>query len=436
MKTKKLGSKESIASHMPSKPITRFRWLPTGRTLDLSGKLLDHSDTTAKNEIFACYRNLFIVCLLGLFQAYDRESEVAHQLRLEVFGNFYFVEGLGHNMFSVGQFCDSDLDVEFRRNTCLVRNLNGVDLLKENRSTNLYTINLHEMTSSSPICLMTGATSTKSWLWHQRLSYLSFDTINTLAKDNLIIDLPKFTYKEDHLYPLCEPEKSKNKPYKPKPVPNSHNRSKDEAPGVIIKFLKQVLLLLQAPILMLDEENTVIRNKARLVMRGYRQEEGIDFEESFASVAIIEAISIFLAYAANKSFEVYQMDVKTAFLHGSLKEQVYVCQPEGFINAYNQIHAYELKKALYGLKHAPRAWYGELLKFLPRNHFTKGTVDPTLFKRYRDNDILAIQVYVDDIIFDSTNLRTPVDATKYQSEANREAPQGGKKDILLSPGNC
>nr|GEU30493.1 hypothetical protein [Tanacetum cinerariifolium] len=97
-------------------------------------------------------------------------------------------------------------------------------------------------------------------------------------------------------------------------------------------------------------------NKTRLVMRGYRQEEGIDFEESFTPVARMVAIRIFLAYAAHKSFIVFQMDVKTVFLHGTLKEDVYVCQPEGFINIDHPSRVYKLKKALYGLKQAPRAW--------------------------------------------------------------------------------
>ncbi|GKF83539.1 retrovirus-related pol polyprotein from transposon TNT 1-94, partial [Tanacetum coccineum] len=101
-----------------------------------------------------------------------------------------------------------------------------------------------------------------------------------------------------------------------------------------------------------DEENTVIRNKTRLVVRGYCQEEGIDFEESFALVARMEAIRIFLAYAAYKLFIVFQMDVTTAFLHGTLKEDVYVCKPEGFIDADHLSHVYKLKKALYGLKQA------------------------------------------------------------------------------------
>nr|GFD40077.1 integrase, catalytic region, zinc finger, CCHC-type, peptidase aspartic, catalytic [Tanacetum cinerariifolium] len=98
----------------------------------------------------------------------------------------YFVEGLGHNLFSVGQFCDADLEVAFRRNSCFIRDLDGVDLLKGNRSTNLYTINLYEMASASPICSMARQTPTKSWLWHQQLSHLNFKTINDLSKNDLV----------------------------------------------------------------------------------------------------------------------------------------------------------------------------------------------------------------------------------------------------------
>ncbi|GJS59212.1 retrovirus-related pol polyprotein from transposon TNT 1-94 [Tanacetum coccineum] len=154
-----------------------------------------------------------------------------------------------------------------------------------------------------------------------------------------------------------------------------------------------------------DEENTVIQNKSRLVVRRYHQEEGIDFEESFAPVTRMEAIRIFLAYAAQKLFIVFQMDVKTAFLHGTLKEDVYVCQPEGFIDVDHPSYVYKLKKALYGLKQAPRAWYDELSTFLLQNHFFKGTIDPTLFIRRFDDDILVVQVYVDNIIFGSTHPR-------------------------------
>nr|GFB73335.1 putative ribonuclease H-like domain-containing protein [Tanacetum cinerariifolium] len=136
----------------------------------------------------------------------------------------YFVEGLGHNLFSVGQFCDSNLEVAFRRNACFVRNLDGVDLLKGNRSTNLYKINLHEMASASPICLMACASSTKSWLWHQCLSHLNFDTINDLTKNNLVSGLPKFKYHKEHLCPSCAQGKRKQASHPPKPVPNSRQR--------------------------------------------------------------------------------------------------------------------------------------------------------------------------------------------------------------------
>nr|GEU89918.1 retrovirus-related Pol polyprotein from transposon TNT 1-94 [Tanacetum cinerariifolium] len=484
----------------------------------------------------------------------------------------YFVKGLGHNLFSVGQFCDSDLEVAFRRNACFVKNLKGVDLLKGNRSTNLYTINLHEMASALPICLMARASSTKSWLWHQRLSHLNFDTIN-----DLVSGLSKIKYHKEHLCPSCEQVKSKRASHPPKPIPNSRQRlhllhmdlcgpmriasingkryvlvivddyscytwvhflrSKDEAPEVIIKFLKRITVLLQKPDISflhvfealcypkndredigklgakgdigffigsklglksmtsgqinsgldltyaqstittqqptqgeldllfkamyddyitiadtaptptnssslatnipitsqdIDELNpnamvdgnafvnpfansstsdaessssqnvdpsnmhkfyqpyphefqwtkdhpleqvigepsrpvltrTQLRSDgdmcmyaltSRLVVRGYHQEEGLDFEESFASVARMEAIRIFLAHVAHKSFTVFQMDMKTAFLHGSLKEDVYVCQPEGFIDVDHPSHVYKLKKALYGLKQAARA---------------------------------------------------------------------------------
>nr|GFC28465.1 Gag-Pol polyprotein [Tanacetum cinerariifolium] len=104
-----------------------------------------------------------------------------------------------------------------------------------------------------------------------------------------------------------------------------------------------------------DEENTVIRNKSRLVAKGYAQKEGVDFEEPFVPVAQLEAVRLFIAYTAHKSFTIYQMDVKTAFLYGPLKENVYINQPDGFVDPYHPDQVYQLKKALYGLKQAPRA---------------------------------------------------------------------------------
>nr|GEU47915.1 hypothetical protein [Tanacetum cinerariifolium] len=658
----------------------------------------------------------------------------------------------------LGQFCDSDLEVAFRRNVCFVRNLEGVDLLSGNRTTNLYTINLHEMASASPICLMVRASSTKSWLWHQRLSHLNFDTINDLAKNDLVSHLLKFKYYKEHLCPSCEQEKSKRASHPPKPIPNSRQRlhllhmdlcvamriasingkrhvlvivddyfrytwvhflrSKDEAPETLVEAARTMLIFSRAPLFLWaeaiatacftqnrsiicrrfnktpyelingrkldisflhvfgalcyhkndredigklgaqgdigffigysadscayriynrrtkkimktmnvsfdelsamafeqrsskprlqsmtsgqissgldityapstittqqptkvadnvpnamfdantfvnpfatpstsaaessslqyvdpsnmhtfyqpyprefqwtkdhpleqviekpsrtvltrnqlrfdgdmcmyaltvstmepnnvkeamtdpawiesmqeellqfkrmdvwvlvpapnnispltlkwifknknDEENTVIRNKSCRVVRGYRQEEGLDFEESFAPVAIMEAIRIFLAFATHKSFTVFQMAVKTAFLHGTLKEDVYVCQPKGFIDADHPSHVYKLKKALYGLKQAPRAWYDKLSTFLLQNNFLKGTIDLTLFIRRFDDDILVSNYMLeilkkygtescdpvgtpmeikDKLALDQNG--TPVDATKYHS---------------------
>ncbi|GJX38280.1 retrovirus-related pol polyprotein from transposon TNT 1-94 [Tanacetum coccineum] len=139
-----------------------------------------------------------------------------------------------------------------------------------------------------------------------------------------------------------------------------------------------------------DKSGRVLKNKARLVAQGFRQEEGINFEESFTPVARIEAIRIFIANAAHKNMTIYQMDVKTAFLNGELKEVVYVSQPEGFVDQDNPSHVYKLKKALYGLKQAPRAWYDMLSSFLISQQFSKGAVDPTLFTRHARNDILLM----------------------------------------------
>nr|GEW48715.1 hypothetical protein [Tanacetum cinerariifolium] len=140
-------------------------------------------------------------------------------------------------------------------------------------------------------------------------------------------------------------------------------------------------------------------NKDRLVARGYRQEEGIDFEESFAPVARLEAIRIFLAFAAHMNMVVYQIDVKTAFLNGNLREEVYVSQPDRFVDRDNPNHVYKLKKALYGLKQASRACYDMLSSFLISQDFSKGLVDPTLFIRREGKKFLPVQIYVDDIIF-------------------------------------
>nr|GEV22989.1 hypothetical protein [Tanacetum cinerariifolium] len=570
----------------------------------------------------------------------EMSLELLRLVRRQLIEGVYFIEGLGHNLFSVRQFCDSDLEVAFRRNTCFIQNLEGLELLKGNRTINLYTINLYEMAYASPICLMARATSTKSWLWHQHLSHLNFDTINDLAKNDLVTGLPKFKYHKEHLCPSCEQGKSKKASNPPKHVPNYKQRlhllhmdlcglmriasingkrfiihrrfnktpyelinrkkldisflhvfgalyhpkndhedirklgakgdigffigysidscayrvynrrtkkiietmnvtfdelsamafkqsnSKPGLQGMTSGQISSGLDLTYAPSTITTQQptegeldllfeamyedyvgditptptnsssqatnfpntsqdvdeletqqqhaqqqgnqaplqpETVANNVSNAMfdnntfvnpfatpptsaaessssqyvdpsnMHTFYQpylQEGIDFEESFALVARMEAIRIFLAYAIHKSFTVFQMDMKTRFLHDTLKEDVYVCQPKGFIDADHPSHVYRLKKALYRLNQAPMAWYDELSMFLLQNHFFKGTIDPMLFIRRFDDDILVVHVYVDDIIFGSTHSRTtmeikdkldldqngtPVDATKYHS---------------------
>ncbi|GJV43943.1 retrovirus-related pol polyprotein from transposon TNT 1-94 [Tanacetum coccineum] len=722
---------------------------------------------------------------LSLFKTYDGESFPTQEFRVKV----YYVEGLGHNLFSVGQFCDSDLEIAFRKHSCFVHDMNGVDLLKGGRSTNLYTILIDEMMKSSPVCLLSKASKNKSWSWHRRLNHLNFGTINDLARKDLVRGLPRLKFEKDHLYSACQLGKSKKYSHKPKSENTNMEvlhtlhmdlcgpmrvqsinekkyilvivddysrftwvkffRSKDETLEFVINFIKQIQVglnktaryirtdngtefvnqimskfyesvgithqksvprtpqqngvverlnrtLVEAartmlifskspmflwaeavatacytqnrslihtrhnktpyelvhdkkpdltflrvfgalcyptndsedlgkmqattdfgifvgyapsrkgyrvynkrtrrimetihvqfdeltdqmalvhissgpdPIMMtpgqlnsglapspltlppgtfmsttfaqdapstsispsssdirspvlhqgvavgptmedtpitqasihpsvnpfvgaqsssgdvslakpnqvnqppdhlrkwskdhpldnivgnpfcpvstrkqlaydalwccyhsvlfkvepknfkmavtedcwfeamqdeihefdrhevwilvpkpegviiialkwiykvkLDEYGDVRKNNARLVAKGYRQEEGIDFEESFAPVARIEAIRIFIGNAASKNMINYQMDVKTAFLNGDLQEDVFVSQPEGFEDPDYPTHVYRLKKALYGLKQAPRAWYDTLSKFLMANKFVKGAVDPT-----------------------------------------------------------
>nr|GEW09010.1 hypothetical protein [Tanacetum cinerariifolium] len=495
------------------------------------------------------------------------------------------VLGLNHNLFSVGQFCDADLKVAFRKSTCFVRNLQGNDLLTGNRRSDLYMISLQKSTSSTPLCLMAKATPTQAWLWHRSLSHLNFDYIILLSKKDIVIGLPKLKYVEDQLCSSCKLSKAKRSLFKSKVVPSlkgrlnllhmdlcgpmrvvsingkkyilvivddysrytgteffnktlnvffkeegikhqtstartpeqngvvkrqnhtlveaartmlsasqlplffwaeaiatacyTQNRSiiiptHDKTPYHIINdrkpsikhlhifgcicyitrdgknldkmkekgdqcilvgystqskgyrvYNKRKRMIIESIHIRFDEikdvsETSVANNTSSLnkennykmmnlpILSVHRhkkklslphitlaamadsawieamqeelhqfdrlQEEGIDFEESFAPVARLEAVQIFIAYAAHKSFPIFQMDVKTAFLNGPLKE-----------------------------KQAPKAWYDELSKFLISKGFTKGTIDLTLFTIRYEEDILLVQIYVDDIIFGSTN---------------------------------
>nr|GEW79304.1 retrotransposon protein, putative, unclassified [Tanacetum cinerariifolium] len=487
------------------------------------------------------------------------------------------------------QFCDSDLEVAFRRNVCFVRNLEGVDLLSGNYTTNLYTINLHDMASASPICLMARASSTKSWLWHQRLSHLNFDTINDLAKNDFVTGIPKFKYHKEHLFPLCEQGKSKRASHPSKPVPNSRQRlhllHMDLCGPMRIACIngKRAPLFLWAEAIAtacFTQNRSIIHrrfNKTPYEIINGRKPD-ISFlhvfralcypkndREDIGKLGAKGDIGFFIGYSADSySYRIYNQRTKkimetmsvsfdellavdfkqrsskpghqsmtsgqissglnltyapstitsqqptegeldllfeamhddyiggqssaaqrtvTATQHNNTSQDVdelnlqqqqaqqqgtqaslqpktvadnvpnamfdansfvnpfatsstnvYVCQPEGFIDADHPSHVYKLKKVLYGLKQAPRAWYNELSTFLLQNHFFKGSIDPTLFIRRFDNDIL-VSIYVLEIfkkygmescdpvgtpmeIKDKVDLDqngTPVDATKYHS---------------------
>nr|GEW30011.1 retrotransposon protein, putative, unclassified [Tanacetum cinerariifolium] len=382
----------------------------------------------------------------------------------------YYVKGLNHNLFSIGQFCDADLEVTFQKSTCYIHDLKGNDLLTGSRGTKLYSITLHDTSSPNPICLM----AKETWLWHRRLSHLDFDTINLISKNDIVIGLLKLKFIKDHLcsssgtvtmsneldllfslmfdellngstqvVSTSSAETTTDAPNQSETIeentqvkneefinifctpvqdrgetssrhvdssnmhtfyqrhPSEHHWMKDypleqvignpsqtvrtrrqlESDGEMCMFTLtfnrlDLWELVDRPLCKnvinmkwlwknkRDEENTIIRNKSHLVAKGYAQKEGVDFKESFAPVAWLEAVRLFIAYAAHKSFTVYQMDVKTTFLYGPLKEEVYVNQPDGFVDPYYPDKVYRLKKALYGLKQAPRAWYDELSNFL------------------------------------------------------------------------
>nr|GEU52461.1 retrovirus-related Pol polyprotein from transposon TNT 1-94 [Tanacetum cinerariifolium] len=549
----------------------------------------------------------------------------------------YYVEGLGHNLFSVGQFCDADLEVAFQKNTCFIRNLKGVDLIFGSRDINLFTISLDDMLKTSLICLLSKASKTKSWLWHRRLSHLNFGTLNKIDKDCLARGIPRLKFQKDHLCSACALGKSKKSSHQPKTKDTNQEklyllhmdlyglirvasinekryilvivenyssftwvrflRSKDEAPEAIIKCIKNIQVHLnatvrnvrtdngteffnhtlhefyenvgishQTSVARTPQQNGIIERRNQTLVEAARtmliffkaslfllaeaintacytqncslictrynktpyelmqdkkpdleffhvfgtlcyptndnddlglvpnlvsqqlcipsnrddwdhlfqpmfdeyfnpltfdvspvpvvaapravdlanslvsmlidqdapstkpknfkqamtepswidamQEEnhefkrlqvwelvscldkviGNQFEESFAPVARIEDIRIFVANEAHKNMTIFQMDVKTAFLNGEIKEEIYVCQPEGFVDQDNPSHVYKLKKALYGLKQAPRAWYDMPSSFLISQHFSKGAVDPTLFTRKVGNDLLLAKL--------------------------------------------
>ncbi|GJT24151.1 retrovirus-related pol polyprotein from transposon TNT 1-94 [Tanacetum coccineum] len=234
-----------------------------------------------------------------------------YQLGNVIISRVYYVEGLGHNLFSVGQFCDADLEVAFQKNTCFIRNLEVVDLLSGSRDTNLYTISLDDMLKSSSICLLSKASKTKSWLWHRRLSHLNFGTLNKLAKHGLARGIPRLIFQKDHLCSACALGKSKRASHQPKAEDTNQEKlyllhmdlcglmrvasingnysrftwvrflkTKDEAPAAIIKYIKNIQVRLKATIQNVRTDNgTEFVNQT---LREWYENVGISHQTSIA----------------------------------------------------------------------------------------------------------------------------------------------------------
>nr|GEW33823.1 retrovirus-related Pol polyprotein from transposon TNT 1-94 [Tanacetum cinerariifolium] len=361
-----------------------------------------------------------------------------------VISRVYYVKGLGHNLFYVGQFCDSDLEVALKKHSFYVRDTDGVELIKGSHGFNLYTISVEDMmnTGLAPTFLTPGHISLRlvsypvskapyvpptnkdleilfQPMFDEYLEppYFERSVSPTLAvlvlvnsagtPSSTIIDQDapspshspsssaiqspnshkgvaagSTTIEDDHFTPIdndpfvnmfaLKPTSEASSPRDTSSAESTHELV-PRPDCVMIISLKWIYKI------KLNEYGDVQKNKARLVAKGYRQEKGIDFKESFSLFARIEAIRIFIANAASKNMTIYQMDVKTTFLNGELKEEVYVSQPESFVDPDHLTHVYHLKKALYGLNQAPWAWYDTFSWFLLDNKFSKGAVDPTLF---------------------------------------------------------
>nr|GEZ55232.1 retrovirus-related Pol polyprotein from transposon TNT 1-94 [Tanacetum cinerariifolium] len=384
----------------------------------------------------------------------------------------YYVESLGQNLFSVGQFCDKGLEVAFRRSACFVRNENGVDLLIGDRSSNLYTIALNKIASNSSYCLLAMASSSPKqngvverrnqtlveaartmltftdlplFLWVEAIATACFtqnrevfhevselfqgESSSSLLNDDVQqspeeVILPQTNTRSisNDMIPNMDEASSSHNVFNKRledayfdastafhdtfdvhtyyqPYPHETRWTKDHPLHKIIGDPKSSVIAMQDELDQFarlkvwrlvpkpegktviktkwifknkkDKSSLVIQSKARLVAVRYSQQEGIDYDETFALVARIEAIHLFLAYAAHKDFTVYQMDVKITFLNGILKEDVYVAQPSGFVSKQYPDHVYALDKALCGLKQAPRDWYDVLSKFLIDSGFQK-----------------------------------------------------------------
>ncbi|GJS95978.1 putative ribonuclease H-like domain-containing protein [Tanacetum coccineum] len=367
-----------------------------------------------------------------------------------VFDDVAFVKELGHfNLFSISQICDKKLNVLFTEKECFMVS-SDFKMPNENQDT---------------LVLLAKASSNEAKLWHRRLDSMNYIPVSVHNQANPadskeVIDIDVQTEEDADLMVVSSTSlsekiatKKTHFPRQPSSTPISKSADdimtfRKELDALALKHLGPVPTTVPtstnpvntgsinlntafeevnagnteaiSPSAELakmkvsealedgtgnkkDERGVVVRNKARLVAQGHRQEEGIDYDEVFAPVARIEAIRLFLAFASFMGFIVYQMDVKSAFLYGTIDEEVYVSQPPGFVDPDHPTKVYKVVKALYGLHQAPRAWYATLSTFLEKHGYKRGTIDKTLFIRRNNKDIMLVQVYVDDIIFGSTN---------------------------------
>ncbi|GKC58638.1 retrovirus-related pol polyprotein from transposon TNT 1-94 [Tanacetum coccineum] len=310
-----------------------LKWKPTGRTFTIIGNSFPLTRITSANVVPPKKTTSHLVeTQKPELKVYSRKPKNVknvvqivlwygdYELRNVTILRLYYVEGLGHNLFSVGQFCDLDLEVAFWKNTCFIRNLEGVDLLSGSRDTNLYTISLDDMLKSSPICLLSKASKTKSWLWHRRLSHLNFGTLNKLAKDGLARGIPRLKFQKDHLCSACALGKSKKSSHQPKAEDTNQEKlyllhmdlcgpmrvasingkryilvivddysrftwvrflkTKDEAPAAIIKCIKNIQVHLKATVRNVRTDNgTEFVNQT---LREWYENVGITHQTSVA----------------------------------------------------------------------------------------------------------------------------------------------------------
>ncbi|GJS79836.1 retrovirus-related pol polyprotein from transposon TNT 1-94 [Tanacetum coccineum] len=334
----------------------------------------------------------------------------------------YYVEGLGHNLFSIGQFCDTDLEVAFQKYTCYVCNLEAVDLLSGLRGSNMYTIFMSDIMKSSPVCLVSYAFKTKSWLWHRRLSYLNIDTMNQLSKEGLVKVLPRLKYQKDH---LCSAS-----------IATSSTTIKQDAPSPTTPIIKEI----GTPIIDYNvEEKQQVNPNAEFDSDTFTNPFASPRTDSTeSSTRIIDPSNMNTFYQPHShihKWTKYHPKVEPKNYKQALNNSSWIKAMQEEIHEFDRLQVKldeyggvlknkaRLKKALYGLKQALRAWYDMFSKFLLSQTFVKGAVDPKLFtqkeemlKKYgmKSSDTVDTPM-VKRSKLDEDQQGNPVDPTKYRS---------------------